>query len=62
MLGELAVYCGSTYELMITEVFDDLKKGTRDEYSGVSKRLKNKFALEGTVQDQLRDELLKIRV
>ncbi len=61
VLRELAEYCGSTYDIIINEVFDDLKKGVRDEYSGVSKRLKDKFALEGNVQDQLREELLKIR-
>ena len=61
VLRELAEYAGSTYEAMINEVFDSLKKGTTDEYAGVSKRLKSKFALEGSVQEQLRTELLNFR-
>ena len=61
VMRELAEYAGSTYEAMINEVFEGLKAGAKDEYAGVSKRLKGKFAMESAVQEQLREELLSFR-
>ncbi len=60
-LRELAAFAGSNYDSIINEVFDNLKKRVKDEYAGVSARLKSRFAMEGTVQDSLRQELRELR-
>ena len=60
-LRELAAFAGSDYDAIINEVFDNLKKHDKEEYAGVSSRLKSRIAVEGAVQDQLRLELLRLR-
>ena len=60
-LREITEYSGESYEDIINEIFGEFESSASAGYAGASKRLADKFNLEKTMRETLRNELLAMK-